>query len=306
VVIAPARGRRPGAVSGATLEEDDPSTCPFCPGHERETPPETFAIGPPERGPDAPGWLVRVFPNKFPAFVDPAPPPQAHGGSACFAVRAAIGRHEVVSHSPEHVASFGDLGPTDVERVATAWSNRAAAARSAGYTYVHALLNEGRAAGASRSHSHSQLVWLPEMPEAVLEEQAKEGCPLCLLVAGERAAGERVVADAGDLVLLCPYASRSPYELLVAPADCESDAFASALLPAALALLRTAIQRLHAAAGRVPLNAWLHTASFGEPAGHWHLEILPRLTVAAGIELGAGISINPLAPETAAAELRVS
>ena len=46
------------------------------------------------------------------------------------------------------------------------------------------------------------------------------------------------------------------------------------------------------------MNAWLHDR------GHWHFEILPRLTVFAGIELGAGIYVNSLAPESAAAALR--
>jgi UDPglucose--hexose-1-phosphate uridylyltransferase len=46
------------------------------------------------------------------------------------------------------------------------------------------------------------------------------------------------------------------------------------------------------------MNLWLHES------GHWHIEVVPRLTVLAGIELGAGYFVNPLAPETAAEALR--
>jgi hypothetical protein len=55
---------------------------------------------------------------------------------------------------------------------------------------------------------------------------------------------------------------------------------------------------LHALVGHVPLNAWLHN----EPG--WRLVLFPRLTTIAALELGAGVWINTVAPETAAAALR--
>ena len=58
------------------------------------------------------------------------------------------------------------------------------------------------------------------------------------------------------------------------------------------------LRRLQELEGEVPLNAWLHDT------GHWHLEVLPRLSVLAGIELGAGIYVNALPPDGAAANLR--
>jgi UDPglucose--hexose-1-phosphate uridylyltransferase len=104
-------------------------------------------------------------------------------------------------------------------------------------------------------------------------------------------------------VLLCPYASRLPYELLVAPLEHEADGFASERLAGALALLADGLRRLFAAESPRPFNAWLHTAPFGED-GHWHLELLPRLSLLAGLELGAGIYVNAVPPEQAAASLR--
>ena len=46
------------------------------------------------------------------------------------------------------------------------------------------------------------------------------------------------------------------------------------------------------------MNLWLHES------GHWHLELLPRLTVFAALELGAGYFVNTIAPEQAAEQLR--
>jgi UDPglucose--hexose-1-phosphate uridylyltransferase len=55
---------------------------------------------------------------------------------------------------------------------------------------------------------------------------------------------------------------------------------------------------VHHAAGATPLNAWLHDSA------DWHFELLPRLSILAGVELGAGWWINALAPEDAAETLR--
>jgi UDPglucose--hexose-1-phosphate uridylyltransferase len=85
---------------------------------------------------------------------------------------------------------------------------------------------------------------------------------------------------------------------VVAPAEPRANAFGDELLPAAMQLLGDAIRRVHGAAGATPLNAWLHDS------GDWHFELLPRLSILAGVELGAGWWINALAPEDAARALR--
>jgi UDPglucose--hexose-1-phosphate uridylyltransferase len=114
----------------------------------------------------------------------------------------------------------------------------------------------------------------------------------------EREQRIRIVAERDGLVLLCPFAGRQPYELLVAPEDCEEDAFASAKLGAALELVADGLRRLRVAEENVAANAWVHSR------GHWHIEVLPRLTTLAGLELGAGYYVNTLAPESAAGLLR--
>jgi len=201
---------------------------------------------------------VRVVPNLYPAFA----------------------RQEVVVHTPRHARSVAELDDDELALVAEAWSRRRAGVLTG---YLHALVNEGREAGASLPHTHSQLVWLPEPPPETQHEVDRERWT--------------VVAERGGLVLACPYASRMPYECVIAPAAPRANAFEDELLPAAAQLLGEAVRRVHAAAGAAPLNAWLHDS------GDWHLEVLPRLSILAGVELGAGWSINPLAPEDAAAAL---
>jgi UDPglucose--hexose-1-phosphate uridylyltransferase len=213
------------------------------------TPPQTLVL--PEDG----AWRVRVVPNLYPA----------------------LERQEVVVHSPRHVRSIAELEEDEVELVAEAWRRRRDAEPDG---YLHALINEGREAGSSLPHSHSQLAWLPAPPPP---EPALEG---------------DVVVEQDGVVVRSPRLARLPYELAIAPADPERDGLHSPLLGPALRLLAEMVGRLRELEGAVPLNAWLHDA------GAWRIVLLPRLSILAGLELGAGVYINTLPPEDAAERLR--
>jgi UDPglucose--hexose-1-phosphate uridylyltransferase len=205
--------------------------------------------------------VVRVVPNLYPAFE----------------------RQEVVVHSPRHVRTFAELTNEEVAAVGAAWQARRDAARAEGFPYLHALINEGRAAGSSLPHSHSQLVWLREAPPAVKAEQT-DAIPELLAESGLE------IAELGGMVAVAHRAGRLPYETLIG-----GDPFD---LAAGLQLLRDIVRRLRLLEGAVPWNAWLHNGA--SP----HLELVPRLAVQAGVELGAGIAVNTVAPEDAAAALR--
>jgi UDPglucose--hexose-1-phosphate uridylyltransferase len=253
VAIAPARAKRPGAAK-SELEPPTPEEleqCPFCAGREDRTPPETLRIGDP--------WRVRVVPNLYPAFE----------------------RQEVVVHTPRHARTLAELSGDELAAIAEAWARRREAISSG---YLHAFVNEGREAGSSLPHTHSQLVWLPEPPPETQHRVDRERW--------------KVVLERGGLVLACPDASRLPYELVLAPAEPRANPFADELLPTALQLLGDAVGRVHRAAGAAPLNAWLHDSN------DWHLELLPRLSILAGVELGGGWWINALSPEDAAQAVR--
>ena len=193
----------------------------------------------------------------------------------------AFERQEVVIHSPRHVRTFAELSDDEVAATAEAWDAR----RGGGDGYLHALVNEGRAAGSSLPHSHSQLIWLREPPPAVAGERT-EALPELL------ARDDLVVAERGPARAVVHAAGRLPYECLVAAAD------GAVETADALHLLRELVRRLRAVEGPVAWNAWLHA---GPRA---HLELVPRLAVLAGVELGAGIHVSTVAPEDAAAALR--
>jgi UDPglucose--hexose-1-phosphate uridylyltransferase len=236
------------------VTEEELESCPFCAGREDRTPPETLTIGDP--------WRVRVVPNLYPAFE----------------------RQEVVVHAPEHARSIAELPDEQIDLVAEAWQRRRAAHPEG---YLHALINEGRIAGSSLPHTHSQLVWLAETPPGVARER-ELGAAL----------DAEVIVEDGGVVAVSPHAGRVPYEALIAPTEPEDDPWTSSRLAPALRTLADLVRRLHKLGGPVPLNAWLHAGPW------WHVELFPRLTVLAGIELGAEIYVNTVAPEEAAAQLR--
>jgi UDPglucose--hexose-1-phosphate uridylyltransferase len=208
----------------------------------------------------------------------------------------AFERQEVVVHSPRHVRTFAELTLAELEATAQAWHARAGAGRDTGFPYVHALINEGRAAGASLAHSHSQLVFLREPPPAAVAERG-ETCSVCALA--ESAPAElRLGEDNGAVAIVHPV-GRLPYEILIAAPHSDLD------LEAGLRLLRACVRALRAVEGPVPWNAWLHNAWQGGGI-HPHLELVPRLAILAGVELGAGIYVNTVAPEDAAAALRAA
>ena len=304
-IIAGARADRPGA--GFEIPPDtpiDPATDPFGPGNEHETPPEVYRVGDP--------WRVRVVPNKFPALDPAAPAPERDAHPDLFTAQPAVGEHEVIINAPDAVAHLADLSVEQVQLAVETWRVRMRAHENAACR--HLIVNEHRAAGASLPHTHAQLYALDFVPAAVARERERFGAYavrtmggnlLADLVQEEVRRRERIVAIDDEAVLMAPYASRVPYHLVLAPrrarARFEDDG------PTGAALLHDALKRLRARLGASPpLNLWVRTAPSGAEQFGWRIEIQPRLTHLAGLELGTGVNMNIVAPERAAADLRAA
>jgi UDPglucose--hexose-1-phosphate uridylyltransferase len=123
------------------------------------------------------------------------------------------------------------------------------------------------------------------------------------LVAEEVRLDERIVAIDEEAVLMAPYGSRLPFQLMLAPrrpqARFEDDG------PTGAALLHDGLCRLARHLGSSPpLNLWVRTAPRGAEHFCWRIDIMPRLTHLAGLELSTGVNLNIVAPEHAADQLR--
>jgi UDPglucose--hexose-1-phosphate uridylyltransferase len=324
-IVAGSRAGRPGGeLSAPPAPALDPDSDPFAEGNEAQTPPEVYAVRPNGGEPDTPGWTVRVVPNLYPALgpapedpdtheaseAEPQPRPGANPSRDLFWSAPAIGAHEVIVNSPRPVLSLGELPVEEVAGAMDVWRERMRAHADA--ACVHLIVNERREAGASLPHTHSQLYALDFVPAAIARERERfaayatrtmGGNLLADLVQEEVRNRERIVAIDDDAVLMCPYGARLPYQLLLAPRRprprFEDDG------PTGAGLLHDALGRLARRLGASPpLNLWVRTAPLGAEQFCWRIDILPRLTYLAGLELGAGVHLNIVTPEDGAAELR--
>jgi UDPglucose--hexose-1-phosphate uridylyltransferase len=259
---------------------------------------------------------VRVVPNKYPAVLDDRPA-VLHSDGLQEAIRA-VGAHEVIIETPEHVKNMAQLGEQQIAAVLRAYRDRIAVLKKdPRWRYFLIYKNQGVAAGTTLEHAHSQLIALSEIPPACAEELkrarayfgATGRCCYCDIVQMELDRRERLIARSEHFVVFCPRAARFPYESWVVPkrhapcfehADAENNVELSGLL-------RQILMRLDRALDEPSLNYVIHAnprSAAPSDHNHWRLEILPKTTQVAGFEWGSGSFINPVAPEDAARVLR--
>jgi UDPglucose--hexose-1-phosphate uridylyltransferase len=315
VIIATDRAKRPQDF--ARLERVNAGGfCPFCKGHEANTPPEILAYREPHSNANNPGWRVRVVPNKFPAL-------QVEGalnkrGDGIYDLMNGVGAHEVIIECPHHETSMSRLSVDNIREVLWVYRDRLVDLKR-DPRLVHGLIfkNVGALAGASLEHSHSQLIVTPVVPISVWEEMTgslefynyRGRCIYCDMIQQELATGSRIVLDTPNFVVFCPFASRFPFESWVLPKQHSShyENIPRQGVEEMGMVLKTILSKLELALDDPPYNFIIHTAPFDTkelPHYHWHLEIIPRLTRIAGFEWGSGFYINPVLPEQAGAFLR--
>jgi UDPglucose--hexose-1-phosphate uridylyltransferase len=316
-IIAGERSRRPGGEPRCEPPEPiDPEQDPFAEGHEDRTPPELYAVRPDGSPPNSPGWKTRAIPNLYPA-LSPADqhaaapqPPETRGQPELFVSLPATGAHEVIVNGPQPVLSLAELPLEQVVTAVETWRERMRT--HAASAYVQLIVNERREAGASLPHTHAQLYALDFVPAVVARERERASAYttrtmgqslLGDLVAEEVRRRERIVAIDEEAVLMAPYASRLPFQMMLAPRT-PRPRFEDPG-PSGAALLHDGLRRLARHLGSSPpLNLWVRTAPHGAESFCWRIDVMPRLTHLAGLELSTEVNLNIVAPEHAAAVLR--
>jgi UDPglucose--hexose-1-phosphate uridylyltransferase len=316
-IVAGERSLRPGGEPKCPPAEPfNPEQDPFAEGHEDRTPPELYAVRAGGGSPNSPGWTVRVVPNLYPAL---SPAGKASDGQdgveggaqpELFTSLPATGMHEVIINGPQPVFSLAELPLEQVLAAVEVWRERMRA--HAGSACLQLIVNERHEAGASLPHTHAQLYALDFVPAAIARERERFGAYatrtmgqslLGDLVAEEVRLGERIVAIDDEAVLMAPYASCSPFQLMLAPRT-PRPRFEDGG-PSGAALLHDGLRRLARHLGSSPpLNLWVRTAPRGADRFCWRIDVLPRLTHLAGLELATGVNLNIVTPERAATLLR--
>jgi UDPglucose--hexose-1-phosphate uridylyltransferase len=312
VIIATERSKRPDDFGSTEETPQSADGCPFCPGNEAMTPPEILAYRNSDSRPNEPGWRLRVVSNKYPAL-------RIEGqlnrrGDGMYDMMQGIGAHEVIIETTDHTKTLADFGRGNIEEILWAYRDRILdLKKDSRFRYVLIFKNQGRAAGASLSHSHSQLIATPIVPKRVVEElkgaseyyEYKERCVFCDMLTKELKDRIRIIEENDDFVAIAPFASRFPFETWIIPKIHEAhfeDATKHEYTQLA-GLLKSVMKKLKRTLKEPPYNFVIHTSPYVDDYSkeyHWHIEVMPKLTRVAGFEWGTGFYINPTPPEEAA------
>lgn len=316
IIIASERANRPHRITTQTPSSETQEDCPFCDGHESETPSELTAYRKEGTEADQPGWWVRVVDNKFPALDQTGDIKRV--GVGMYDMVSGVGVHEVVIETPEHNGCFGDMPIRQVEEILWIYRDRILdLKKDPRLRYILIFKNHGAEAGASIDHPHSQIIGLPIVPKRVQEEiegaewywQHKERCVFCDIIHQEQTERTRVVFENDSFICITPFASRFPYEMWILPKEhsLHYHEMQKTEVQDLARALKLTLSKIQALLGDTPFNVMIHTSPLGESESkrfHWHIEIIPRTTTIAGFEWGTGFYINPVPPEQAAADLK--
>ena len=285
VVITAVRGARPHDHLPCERPAKTvlPEKCFFCPGNEHLTPPETDRIGTDGK------WGVRCFPNKFPAFSPDS--------------KKAYGRHEVIVETPDHGKTLSELSEEQLFTYISLVARRMREAKKDNkLKYTCVFKNEGKAAGASLEHSHTQLVSMDFVPKHVARIGKKASAILAL---PQKQAGSVFFQNA-HFASLCPKGSRFQHEIWIVPLFPVSslDLLDEAQLRSLAGALKHSLGALDALTGFSPYNMVFHSAPHGQTGFPFHLEILPRLADWAGFEFATEVVMSSASPKESAKLLR--
>lgn len=287
VIIAPGRKLRPGAEIEKEIHIVGERKCVFCSDAMEKR--KDFIY----RSPDGKDWNLAVIPNIYPAVTLSNP--------------KAYGVQEVIVETPKHDLQIEDLSSADITDIFKVYAERTAAvSKTKKIQYVLIFKNSGGRAGASIRHSHSQIFATSFLPPHILDKSARamafrfqhKACPYCEIAKLERE-GARFIAESGGIVAFAPYASMHNYEVWLLPKRhldnvmhlTEEERLGMATL------LKKLLKKINALG--LSYNYYFHQIVF-DPDQHLYMKITPRGSVWAGVEIGSGLIINPIAPEEAA------
>ncbi|MDX9893625.1 MAG: DUF4931 domain-containing protein [Patescibacteria group bacterium] len=291
VIIAPKRKNRPHDIERPQRLSAKKIDCVFCPARIDQnnkimlTTDETIRPKEP--------WAIKVIANKFPVVTKKN--------------KNAYGYQEVVIETPDHLEEIEDLPAERVAKIIEVYAQRTKEiSKDKKIDYILIFKNNGGAAGASLQHAHSQIFATKFLPphlkdksERVHQHRLKTGkCIYCEVIKKEKR-GPRLIMEDRNIIAFCPWASRHNYEVWLMPKR-HLDNITMLNQTERLSLAR-ALKRILKKINKIglPYNYYFHQVVHDEDQ-HLYIKITPRGSVWAGVEIGSGLIINPIAPEEAA------
>ncbi len=287
VIIAPKRSARPHDVEMPIRKKPvKAQKCVFCPENINSEP-DIMTIGP------ADDWSIKVLANKFPAI--------SVNNSKAYGIQ------EVVIETPDHAKELHELPTSYISSLLEVYAIRTKdISKNKKIQYILMFKNNGGKAGASLIHSHSQIFATEFLPPhlrdksvQLLEYKLSHGtCGYCDVIKKE-SKGPRLIYKDEYVIAFCPYASMHNYEVWIMPIRHLDNI---TLLDSGeryswAKILKHVLKKINRLG--LPYNYYFHQVIFDEDQ-HLYMKIKPRGSVWAGVEIGSGLIINPIAPEDAA------
>lgn len=313
VIIATERAKRPEDFKSRIRKKASPhlvGTCPFCPGNETKTPKEVFRIS------DGDQWKIRVVPNKFAALHRDVERMRINDGFKH--IISGFGIHDVIIETPLHNMTTALLPLEDVSEIIRIYKRRFIELYSEPRIgHVIIFKNHGEGAGTSLEHPHSQVIGTPVTPfqirdrmeEAIRFFDITGECLICKTMKEEKKEGARVVFETEHFITFIPYAALSAFHMWIFPkrhfasfSDITEDEIRDLALN-----LKTVLTKLYLGLNNPDFNYAIRSNRPRDARSeyfHWYISIVPRISTAAGFELGSGMYINAALPEESAEFLR--
>ncbi|MEM4137519.1 MAG: hypothetical protein QXV64_00820 [Candidatus Anstonellaceae archaeon] len=291
VIITPSRAFRPHDFKvNKPKKNQDPSKCFFCPGNENLTPPEIDRT--PLEGKE--GWLNRVFPNKFPA---------VHQNW-----KKAYGFHEVLVETPDHFKTLSDLTTIELYLYLKMIQKRLLARKKdKKIKYPSVFKNEWEEAGASLEHTHTQLVFLPFVPDYIKTQQKvlSKNCEFCKISKNKKFPK---IYQTKNFWFLAPFVPKYKFETWILPKKHIASIIdlSDSLLEELASILSIALKTQDSYLNYPPYNILYHFAPYNIKNFHFHISLTPRLAKWAGLEHQTGVILNSISPQFVATEYKLN
>ncbi len=316
VVIATGRAQRPDDFRRKEVEKiKDNQPCRFCQILKYEKPILAFSRGEKLNTPPYDDWTTCVVTNKYPAF---SPANKTHRRKiGIYQVMDGVGFHELVI-TRDHQRTIAQMDTAEVKEIIDAYQERYLdLSNKPLINYVSIFHNQGKEAGATVTHPHSQIIAIPTLDPDIQSSingskryfQKHRQCPHCAMIKYEQKVHKRVVFENKEFLVVCPFVSRVAFEIRIYPKS--HQAYFERIKDNGKWQLAEAFQMtfkaLDSGLNHPDYNFFLHTAPCdGKDYHHyhWNWQIIPHTQSIGGFELGTEIEISTITPATAAAFLR--
>jgi UDPglucose--hexose-1-phosphate uridylyltransferase len=240
---------------------------------------------------------VFVFKNDFAALQKDSPSFSVNDG--LLKAQSETGICKVVCFSPDHSKSLADMEIDAIKKVVHAWQKEyTSLGKNEAINYVQIFENKGAVMGCSNLHPHGQIWSQSTLPNEVDKKdkqqlsyfKEKNSSLLGDYLNQELEAGERIIFENDDFVVLTPFWAVWPFEVMISPKKTQKNIVEMSDKEAlnyaeAISVITKAYDKLFNTS--FPYSSGIHQAPTNGQENkhwHWHMSFYPPLLRSATVK----------------------